>query len=194
MKRRKPFRYRMDIEGPWLCAATALMGGAFFLRTVYYFGVQGLSDSLGTLLLMMAFPMILEAAFVIVLRGVRLNAPGLCGILMALYCVLLLVQSFFYGDVLRTILGVVGYLACGTAMLALLLGWFRSRGLVFTVFAVTAAVRFLLFDLGEYILNFRIGSFLPEAAALCALIAMAIFPFGLKQLAKKAPRRVAQGS
>lgn len=190
MKRRKIYRYRMDIESSWTCAAAALMGGAFFLRAVYYFGVQGLSDSLGTLLLMMAFPMVLEAAFAIVLRGVRLNAPGLCGILSALYCLLLLVQSFFYGDALRTIMGIVGYLACGVAMLALLLGWFRSRGLVFMVFAVTAAVRFLLFDLGTYVLQLRLADFLPEVAALCGLLAMAFLPFGMKPAVKKSSRQM----
>ena len=183
----------MDFEGPWLNAAAALMGGAFFLRAVYYFGVQGLSDSLGTLLLMMAFPMILEAAFVIVFRGVRLNAPGLCGILAALYCVLLLIQSFFYGDFLRTMLGIVAYPVCGIALLALIFGLLRSRGLVVTVFAVVVAVRLLMFDLGAYILKLRLAEFLPEAAALCGLLSLTLLPLGMK-IVKKAPRRIVQCS
>ena len=135
MKKKSPFRLRMDFEGPRLNAAAALMGGAFFLRAVYYFGVQGLNDSLGTLLLMMAFPMILEAAFVITLRGVRLNTPGLCGILTALYCLLLLIQCFFYGNFLRTMLGIIAYPICGIALIALIFDLLRSRGLVFSVFA-----------------------------------------------------------
>ena len=187
MKRTNPFRLRMDYDAPWLNVSAALMGSGFFLRAVYYFGVQGLSDSLGTLLLMMAFPMIVEASFVIVLRGVRLNAPGLCGILSALYCVLLLVQCFLYGDFLRTLLGIVAYTACGLVLMALILGWLKSRGLVFTVFAVTAAARFLLFDLGA-LLQLQLAAFLPEAAALCGLLAMALLPFGIKSV-KKASRR-----
>lgn len=189
MERRKSFRYRMDFEGPWLSVMTALLGCAFFLRAVYYFGVQGLSDGLGTLLLMMSFPMILEASIIILLRGVRLNAPGLCGILMSLYCVLLIIQSFFYGDILRTILGVAGYLVCGVAVMALLLGWVRSCGLVFAVFMITAAIRFLLFDLKTYVLDLRLIAFLPEAAALCVLLAMAVFPFGLKMMTSKTARQ-----
>lgn len=192
MKKKNPFRYRMDFNGPWLSAAAALIGGAFFLRAAYFFGFRGLSDNLGTLLLVMALPMVLEAAFVIVLRGIHLNAPGLCGILAALYCVVLLVQCLLTGEILRILLGIVGYLACGIALLALILGWIHSRGLVFAVFAVTAAVQFLLFDLAD-VFALRMVEFMPEAAALCGLLAMACLPFGMKQVNRKASRRAVQG-
>lgn len=183
MKRNNPFRLRLDFDGPWLTAAAALMGGALFLRAVYYFGIQGLSDGLGTLLFMMAFPMALEAAMIIFLRGTRLNAPGLCGLMAAAYCLLLVAQCFLYGNFLRCVVGIAAYLVCGTMILALIFE-IRSRELVFAVFAVVAAARFVLFGLGA-LLRFRIGAFLPEAAALCGLIAMAILPFGMKKIARR---------
>ena len=186
MKRKNPFRLRMDFDGIWINGAAALMGAAFFLRAVYYFGIRGLGENLGTLLLMMAFPMIVEAALAVMVRLARPNIPLVFGVICAVYCVLLLIQCFFYGAVLRTVIGIVAYPICAVALMALIFGLLRNRALVFVVFFATFAVRFLLFDLND-LQSFR----LPEAAALCGILAMAMVPLGMKVI-KKAPRQTAK--
>ena len=180
MKRKNPFRLWMDFDGPWLNLSAALMGVAFFLRAVYYCGVRGLGDDLGTLLLMMAIPMILEAAFAVVIRLVQPNVPLVFGILSSLCCILLLIQCFFSGDFLQILFGVIAYPVCIIAMMAFLFGLLRSRGLIFVVYAATFAVRFILFDFSDFQL--------PEVAALCAVLGMTMIPLGMKVI-KKAPHR-----
>lgn len=180
MERNRKPRYRMDFGCPQLTASTALMGLAFFLRAVYYFGFVGLQNlGVMTMILHIILPMTLEIAFVLLLRGIRLNAPGVYGIICGLYCVVLVIMTFGYGNVLRTILGVIWYVVCGAAIVTTMGGILRSRILTATAFFLAVGVRFLCFDLGSYILDFHPVAFLPEAAGLCVLGAMAFLALGI---------------
>lgn len=175
----KALCYHMEPEGKGIRACACFMGLAFFLRVVYYFGfTRTESVGFGVLLLMLVVPMVLEAAFMILLRGVKLDAPGLYGILVAAYCVLLIMQGLQYGNLLRMIFAIVAYLVCGGIFLAVTAG-LLSREIAVTLFFVTACVRFL-FVLGPYILSMRLIAFLPEAAGLSAVVALGCLACGLK--------------
>lgn len=175
----KILRYHMEPEGKGLGACACFMGLAFFLRVMFYFGfTRTESVGFGILLVMLVVPMVLEAVFMILLRGMKLDAPGLYGILVAVYCVLLIFQALQYDGLLRMILAIIGYLVCGGIFMAVTAG-LLSRDISMMLFFVTAVVR-LLFVLRPYILAGRLIAFLPEAAGLCAVVAMGCLACGLK--------------
>jgi uncharacterized MnhB-related membrane protein len=182
---KKTHDYRMDFESRQHFAAPALMGVAFFLRAVYYFGFTR-PETVGAwnLIIFLILPMLLEAAFMVLMRGMRYNAPGMYGILGAVYCLLLMLQSFQTGSVVRIILSVIAYLVCGAA-LVVVTGGLLSRGVAVTALFVTLAVRFLFFDLSGYVFSFRIVGFIREAAALCGILGLGLLSLGLKEKTTK---------
>lgn len=183
MVRKRTHDYRMDFESRQHFAAAALMGGAFFLRAVYYFGlIRPETVGAWNLTLFLVLPMLVEVAFMVLLRGVRLNAPGIYGILGTVYCLLLILQSFQSGNVLRIVLSIIGYLVCAASLLTAT-GGLLSRGMASTALFLTVTVRFLAFDLSGYIFSFRIVSFIQEAAALCGLLSLCCLSLGLKEKA-----------
>ena len=183
---KKTHDYRMDFEGRRHFAAAALMGGAFFLRAVYYFGFTRL-ETVGilNLLLFLILPMLLEAGLMVSMRAVRLNAPGIYGIMGGAYCLIMMLQSFQSGSALRIILAVIAYLTCAVALLAAT-GGLLSKGVTVAVLLLTLTVRFLVFDLSGYVFGFRIVAFIQEAAALCGILSLLCLSLGLKE---KAPQK-----
>ncbi len=173
--------YRMEMEGRCAITAASLMGLALFLRVFYYFGLVGVNN-VGALWLIMGLilPLALEIGFVVLLKGIRLNAPGLYGIIGAAYCLLLLIQSFQYGSVVRIVLGILAYLICGGLVFVVSGGWLSKEIGVTALFA-TAAIRFFVFCLGKYIFSLSLVAFLPEAAALCGICALGVLVNGLKE-------------
>ena len=185
MARKKIHDYRMDFDGRQHFAAAALMGVAFFLRAVYYFGFTR-PETVGAwnLIIFLILPMLVEAAFMVLMRGIRYNAPGVYGILGAAYCLLFILQNFQSGSVVRIFLSVIAYLICGAALVTVT-GGLLSRGVAVTALFATLAVRFLFFDLSGYIFSFRVIGFIQEAAALCGILSLGCLSFGLKEIASK---------
>lgn len=165
-------RYRMDLDGKQHNATVSLMGVSFFLRIVYYFGFTRTEElGFGTLLVFLILPALLELAFVVMIRGIRLDAAAIYSMLGAAYCLLLLVQSFWYGNLVRTILAVPAYLLCGAALMLVIMG-LLNRGIAAAIFWLIIAVRFLVFMMVPYIFKLHLISMLPELAALCGLFAL----------------------
>ncbi|MBQ7346218.1 MAG: hypothetical protein IJW45_09205 [Oscillospiraceae bacterium] len=173
-------RYHTDLEGRGVFFCGCFLGLAFFLRGVFYFGFTRTETvDLWTLIMMLILPWLLEAAFITLLRGVRLDAPGLYGILGAVYCLLLVLQCIQYESLIRMILGIIAYVICGGLLLGVSAGYL-SRELGAVSFFTVGAVRFLL-ALGDYVLPLRLVAFLPEAAGLCAVLALGCLTLGMKQ-------------
>ena len=185
MARKMTHDYRMDFEGRRHFWTTALMGCAFFLRAVYYFGFTR-PETVGAwnLIIFLIAPMFIEAAFMVLMRGIRYNAPGVYGIMGAAYCLLLMLQSFQSGSVVQIILGVIAYLVCGAAVIAVT-GGLLSKGVAVTALFSTLVVRFLCFDLSGYIFSFRIVTFIREASALCGILGLGMLCLGLKEKTSK---------
>lgn len=181
MNLRKTHNYRMDFESKQHFAVATLMGGAFFLRAVYYFGFTR-PENVGVwnLLIFLILPMLLEAGYMVLLRGIRFNAPGVYGMMGAGYCLLLMLQSFQSGGVLRIILAVLAYLACAVSILAVTAG-LLSKGVAVALLLLTLGGRFLIFDLSGYVFSFRIVAFIREAAALCGISSLYCLCAGLKE-------------
>lgn len=164
----------IDMGGKHMGKVPMLMGLAFYLQIVYHFGFTRLEQmGVGNMILMLILPGLLELAFVVMMRGIRYNNPMVYGAMGMAYCLILMIQSFSGGSVLRIVLAIIIYLACmgliAVAVLKILNKWFAVGALL-----AAAAGRFFIFDLVPYVLKFKLIKMIPEAAAICALIALAI--------------------
>ena len=167
-------RYRMDFESKWLRWSAACVGAAMFLRAFYYLGLQYLTAP-GSLFWSLWLPLGLGLVYTVLLRGIRLNAPGVYAILGALICIYLLIGVFGTGNVLRIILAVVAYGISGAALILCTGGYLPGRLPAAVCFAVVLAVRIFFFDLG------RVSgtAWLTELADLGFIAALLCLPMGM---------------
>ncbi len=176
MKLQQIVRYRLDFDSKALTVSGALMGLAFFLRSVHYFGLADLQQvGFSQLLLLLTLPMLLEAAWFMLLRGFGASGVGLYGILGALYCLLVMVQTVVFAGFLSAILAVPACIVAGLGVLLVAGGLVASRFAAVAALIITVALRFVFGGLPEGLL---------EYAALSGL-------FGLMSLfaAMRDPRR-----
>ncbi len=174
-------QYRMDMEDRSIAAASMLLGLALFLRMFYYFGLVGI-DEIGAWQMIsgLILPALVEIGLIVLLKGVRRNAPGLYGLIGAAYCLLLILQTFQYGSVVRTILAIIAYLICGGLIFVCSAGWLMKEiGVAFLT--VTVLVRFFVFELSPYLLSFRLVELVIELAGLFALTAFICLVYALKE-------------
>ena len=171
----------MDLDGKQHNVAVSLMGVSFFLRTMYFFGFTRTEEAgFGTLLMFLILPSLLELAFVVMIRGIRLDAAAIYSMMGSAYCLVLLCQSFWYGNLVRTILAVPAYLVCGAALMLVIMG-LLSRGIAVAVFWLVIVVRFLVFMMVPYIFKLHLITMLPELAALCGLFALIYLMQGFRE-------------
>ena len=94
MEFKQYLRYQIDFNGKWAQPAALLMGLAFFLRLVYYLCLVSLHDcGFGEILFSMLLPLLLTCGYIVLLRVVKLNAPGIYGMIGAALCLLLWLLS-----------------------------------------------------------------------------------------------------
>lgn len=178
-------RYRMDFDGKGVSAAGIFLGAALLFRMVYYFGFAKFVDAgVGEMLFWLIIPGLLELGAIVLLRAVRFNAPGIYGIIGALECLLLLVMCFSCGSVLRIILGVLAYLACGGLIFTCSAGWL-SKEIASFMFVLTSSVRILFFELPGLFRKVRSPEILLSLAGVCVLLGLACLTFGIKLPQKK---------
>lgn len=164
MKIKQLVRCRMDMDRRGFRASAALMGAAFFIQAVYYFGFADLRQlGIGVILVQMVLPMLLEAAWFILLRQVRLNAPGVYGILGACLYLLIMVQTAMAGSLIAAIVGLITLLPAAIGLFAVIGGYVCSR-----IWAVGGGILALI---GRVLFG-GLPVFLPEVAALCGIVAV----------------------
>lgn len=169
----KSVRCHIRLDSSWANSSAVCMGIAVFVRTVYYFGLTNLRDFSGfDLAVQVVLPMIVAAAYLILIRGLRLNSPVLTG-------AIILVFSVNYLLVMRTsatsIVG--GILLVLTSILFLVtgLGYIPARYPLTILAAVMVAYRFLTTDLLSCILplsRFHPVAYLPELSNLFGFLAI----------------------
>ena len=178
-------RYRMDMDGKTMNAGLATMGLSFFLRAVYYFGCVRI-ENVGflELLLWMILPMLLEGALIVLLRIIRLDAPGIYAILAAAFGLVLMLQNLDTSNILRMILSILAYLCCGVLILGVAKG-FLSKQIAVTAYLVTALVRFFAFEMVQFVLKLRIVDFIKEVTGLLVVIGLMYIAASFKRVQRK---------
>lgn len=177
MKLKKYTCYQMDFNSKWTSVCGALMGFSFFLRLIYYFGLTNIYDvGLIEILTTMILGTALCLGYLITLSVMRLNAPGVYGILGAVHCFLLILGIFSTGDGVRIALAVLWYGLAAAILLMTVGGYLPGRLLASLMFAIPALVRFFVFDLHHV----GLLQWVREFGVLFALIGLACLPMGLK--------------
>jgi hypothetical protein len=169
-------RYQIDFLGKWVTAAGGLMGLSIFLRIVHFFGIHLITDFDASFIVMrLAIPVVLSAFFIFLLNGIHWNAPGIYGIMGAIFCLLLLIWNFSTGNILRIIVSTIWFLAAAVVILATTGGYVPGTLLAFLFFAIPLGFRIFLYD---YPLP-AITDLFMEFADLCIIASLTLFPLVL---------------
>ncbi len=177
MKLQQIVRYRLDFESKALTASGALMGAAFFLQSVYFFGVADLQQvGIGQLIFQLSLPVLIEASWFLLLRGFQFPIPMLYGMLGAGYCLILMVQTVAYGGVAAAIVAVPSCIVSALGLLAVTGGYVASRFVAVAALILTIVLRLIFGGIPEGVL---------ELAALCGFAGMMVLFAAMKD-----PRKI----
>lgn len=169
-------RYRIDFSSKSAVISGTLMGVAIFLQVFYFTLVKPVPEcNAAELTLNLWFPLVLQMAWIVMLRGINLRSCGVFGIVGAVICLLLITQSFFLGNVLLTLLSIVLYLIAAGALLAVTGGFLPYRSLAALTMVLPGFVALLGFvgDLS--------ADNLLRLATACTTLALACFPGALQK-------------
>lgn len=167
-------RYRMDFESKWVRWSATCVGAAMFLRAFYYLGIQYLNAP-GSLLWNLWLPLGLGLVFIVLLRGIRLNAPGMYAIWGVLMCISLLIGVFGTGNILRIILAVLAYGICGAVLILCTGGFLPGRLPAAVCFGVLLGARILFFVQGRV----SGAAWFAELADLGYIASLICLPMGM---------------
>lgn len=182
MKLKQYTRYQMNFQSKWTQVCGGLMGFSFFLRLIYYFGLTNIYDiGFVEILTTMILGTALCLAYLITLSVMRLNAPGVYGVLGAVHCFLLILGTLSTGDFGRILLAVLWYALAAGVLLLTVGGYLPGKLLASLMFVIPILVRFFVYDLGRV----NLLQWVREFGILVALVGLACLPMGLKFGSKK---------
>ncbi len=179
-------QYKLNFDSAWMTFSGVLMGVSFFMQAVYFLGIiklQGLD--LPMLALHLIAPMSLEFSWLVLLRGFKLNAPGVYGILGILVLILLLLQSIFFGSIWQIVAAAFYLLIGGVTLIFITGGFFPYKLFGFLVFAGILSFQFFVFDWDAYVLTRNWAGLVLEAPMLCMITAVTCFFCGISGKRKK---------
>ncbi len=171
MKLTRIASYQMDLEHKGMIASAAFMGLAFFFRALYFFAWKPI-DQVGVwaLIFQLILPLLLEAGWFILLRGVRLKMPIVYGILGAAVCLSVMTQTIVGGSLLALILAVLTCLICALGFLAVILGYVNSRFVAAAPLLLLMLLRLIFGGLPQPLLE--MGVFANAASLLAYMAAL----------------------
>lgn len=171
-------RYQMNFAGEWLRRSAMCMGMSVFLLAVCYLGIYNLQDlTFGELLTGFWLPLILGVVYVVLLRGIKWNAPGVYAILCAAFCLVYILGSFQTENAFRILLSIPGYILAAVVYLVVVGGYFPAWLPASLYFLGAILIRILFFDHG-----LSVTDWLKEGATLLSMASFALLPVGLKQV------------
>ena len=179
MKRQMIFEWNTD--GRLARLSGVLMGIAIFAQALDYLGLrQPGSVIFYRLLVMLILPLVLETAWCVCLRLIRLKRAEVYGIFGAACCLLLLLQSFFYDSVLLTVLFCVLLVLSGAAMVLISWGFFPRRFLGGLLLFLVAAIRIFTVMISRFVGGHDWMGLLNDLPSICVLLALSCYFGSLK--------------
>ena len=170
-------RYRMNFSGKWFTAFCALCGLAVFLRFVYYFMFADLAQcGTGEVVFNLVLPVVLLCGIIVIMKLVRLDAPGILAILGCVVCLLLTINGFDTQNILRLVFSLLGYTAGGALLLLTVAGFVPTRQFSVILFAILLILRVLLFR------PVIVTALLTECSDLCMIASLAIMPATMRKV------------
>ena len=174
LKLSKSMTCRIAVKGRWGNAAAAWMGLSFFLRMVYYFGLQNMNDvppfEIG---FSVVLPLLISVAFILCLKLEKLNQP----MVIAGLCVAFAVSGFLSEPLsLGVGISAVLVLAMSGLILAAVLGYIPERKWLLWAGMAALGFRVLFVDFIGYLLpltEFNLIAYIPRASNLFGIVAIA---------------------
>lgn len=179
MKRQKIFEWNTD--GRCARLTGVLMGIAIFAQALDYFGLREPgSVAVYPMLVMLILPLLLEMAWCVCLRLIRLKRAEVYGIFGAVFCLLLLLQSFFYAKVLLTVLFCVLLLISGSVMVLISWGFISYRFLGGLLLLLVAVARIITVATSRFVGGHDWMGLLNDLPSICVLLALSCYFVSLK--------------
>ncbi len=173
--------YKFDPSSKWAVLSGILMGIALFTQVLDFLGLRNLASvPFFQLLVMLILPLAAEAAWCVCLRLIRLDRAEVYGILSGAGCLFLLLQTFYYGNVLLTLLFIPLLLVAGAAVVLVSWGMIPRRGLGLLVLLAVALIRVLVVVLSRLRGGYDWMGLLNDLPSVCILLASTCFLGSLK--------------
>lgn len=140
-------RYKMDFSCRSIWLSAICMGAALFLLVLHYLAFRYFTDTpMVELTVFLWVPAFLILAYVILLRIVRLNAPGIYAIIGALVCILLLVWECMGGNMVHILLFGALYIISAGILILCCGGYLPGRLPASVAFAIVLLLRLIFTD------------------------------------------------
>lgn len=172
------YQYRMKFNGKSLEFSALCMGLSLFLSALYYLAICGLDAfSTGVLIVQLWLPLLFGIVYLVLLRGIRWNAPGIYAIIGTLFCMIYILDAFISGSMGKILLAVPSWVLCAVALIIVIGGFFPSRVPASLLIGIAIGLRVLLFDVG------RLSplEWIAESTHLFSMAAFLFLPIGLKE-------------
>lgn len=176
-------KYSVNFQSRWIPIAGFFIGLSFFLLAVKYFGIENLSTlNPGEITISLIFPMLIMTVFGVSLCGFKFRAAPLYGIICSMYSLLLVFQAV--SNEAGGILAVIWYILLALIALATGFGFLPSCVFLFLMCLLPAVYRLCFVDPAVYFQTKDWVGFLPEAAAVCGLLAFSALALSLRKKRK----------
>lgn len=178
----KGVRCVIRMEENWLTPSLLMAGLSFFVLMVSYFGLRNLSEcTAAEIVFTLALPGVIMVSYMALMRGLRFPVTPVYGVMSALLCVVLCVQTFLAGGVWNIILWTFLYLLLGAISICSAFGWFRYPRFTATAYLSVAGIHFLFKDIPS-LLRLEWLSFLNGLAVVAGLLAFGILGLAFKNV------------
>ena len=166
--------YTLRKQSPWVTISGAMMGIAFFIQAVYYLLIRSVVDvPLSELLIYMIIPMFVEFFWCLMLHVFPQRTTTNLGITACLVFLVLMGYSLLYGDLARTVLAVVAYMAVVQLVVLILSGRFPYKLFGFVAVLMIFCIRILAYSYPVYVVTKNwTGLLVNEVPGLCMLAAV----------------------
>jgi len=168
--------YQMNFLGKSVTTSGAFMGLSLFLRMLHYAGFNSpVSFGIGTVIFSIVLPTAATIAYIVLLKCLHWNAPGIYGIIGSVFCILTLIWNLSCGNALRALLSIPWYPIAALILLATVAGYVPGKLLSCLFFAIPIAFRLFLLVAGRA----GLMQWSAELCELCVLAALACLPYAL---------------
>ena len=177
MASRRMKRISMDLDGKAMRYFTLLIALSLFLTAVYYFGLKNMLDlGFGASVFCGILPLLMCILCVILVQFLRWNAPGMYGMIAAVYCAMMILGSLFTAGFFQIVIGLAFYAIAAGVVLVTTGGSIASRGFCSAMFIGCIVMRVI------FALMSGIGIFewIAEFAVYAAFGAMSFIPSAIK--------------
>ena len=172
-------RYGMNFKDKWVDNCASVMGVSLFLRVVYFFGLTDFAAcSAMQIVVDLILTIGLSVAFLVMLVGLRYNAPGLYAMMGGGLLLFLMITTFSTGDALRIIFAIPAYGLAAVALVGTVAGYLPGKLLAVCTLVLPLTVRFLAYDLGQL----SLFTWVLEISRLLIIVSMLCFVTALRPL------------